>query len=87
MAIQPGAVTAVDELERVAIAAFGAEPGSVVIALCGGAAVNGSPPSGGYAGANATVRFITSYAAAESGRDALSIRFTSVRHNSLRKQA
>src|SRR5580765_338619 len=43
MVIQPGAVTAVDDLERVVIAALGAEPGSVVSALCGGAAVNASP--------------------------------------------
>ena len=34
--------------------------------------------SGGYAGAKATIRFIASYAAAESGRNALGIRFTSV---------
>jgi NAD(P)-dependent dehydrogenase (short-subunit alcohol dehydrogenase family) len=54
------------------------EPGSVVIAISSGAAVNGSPLSGGYAGAKATIRFIASYAAAESGRSALGIRFTSV---------
>jgi NAD(P)-dependent dehydrogenase (short-subunit alcohol dehydrogenase family) len=54
------------------------EPGSLVIALSSGAAVRGSPLSGGYAGAKATIRFIASYAAAESGRNALGIRFTSV---------
>ncbi|HEY4852862.1 MAG TPA: SDR family oxidoreductase, partial [Streptosporangiaceae bacterium] len=54
------------------------EPGSAVIALSSGAAVNGSPLSGGYAGAKATIRFIASYAAAESDRNALGIRFTSV---------
>ena len=54
------------------------EPGSVVIAFSSGAAVNGSPLSGGYAGAKATIRFIASYAAAESGRNALGITFTSV---------
>ena len=54
------------------------EPGSVVVAFSSGAAVNGSPLSGGYAGAKATIRFIASYAAAESGRSALGIRFTSV---------
>ena len=54
------------------------EPGSAVIAFSSGAAVNGSPLSGGYAGAKATIRFIASYAAAESGRNALGIRFTSV---------
>jgi NADP-dependent 3-hydroxy acid dehydrogenase YdfG len=54
------------------------EQGSAVIAFSSGAAVNGSPLSGGYAGAKATIRFIASYAAAESGRNALGIRFTSV---------
>jgi NADP-dependent 3-hydroxy acid dehydrogenase YdfG len=54
------------------------QPGSVVIAFSSGAAVNGSPLSGGYAGAKATIRFIASYAAAESARSALGIRFTSV---------
>jgi NADP-dependent 3-hydroxy acid dehydrogenase YdfG len=54
------------------------QPGSVVVAVSSGAAVNGSPLSGGYAGAKATIRFIASYAAAESGRSALGIRFTSV---------
>jgi NAD(P)-dependent dehydrogenase (short-subunit alcohol dehydrogenase family) len=54
------------------------EPGSVVIAFSSGAAVNGSPLSGGYAGAKATIRFIASYAAAESARNALGIRFTAV---------
>src|SRR5713226_8082068 len=54
------------------------EPGSAVIAISSGAAVNGSPLSGGYAGAKATIRFIASYAAAESGRNALGIKFTSV---------
>jgi NAD(P)-dependent dehydrogenase (short-subunit alcohol dehydrogenase family) len=54
------------------------EPGSTVIAFSSGAALNGSPLSGGYAGAKATIRFIASYAAAESSRNALGIRFTSV---------
>ena len=54
------------------------EPGSVVIALSSGAALNGSPLSGGYAGAKATIRFIACYAAAESDREALGIRFISV---------
>ena len=39
------------------------EPGSAVIAFSSGAAVNGSPLCGGYAGAKATIRFIASYAA------------------------
>jgi NAD(P)-dependent dehydrogenase (short-subunit alcohol dehydrogenase family) len=53
-------------------------PGSVVVALSSGAALRGSPLSGGYAGAKATIRFITSYAADESERAGLGIRFTSV---------
>jgi len=54
------------------------EPGSVVIAVSSGAAIKGSPLTGGYAGAKATIRFIASYAAAESQRAHLGIRFTSV---------
>ena len=54
------------------------QPGSVVIAISSGAAVKGSPLSGGYAGAKATIRFIASYAAAEASHNALDIRFTSV---------
>jgi NAD(P)-dependent dehydrogenase (short-subunit alcohol dehydrogenase family) len=54
------------------------EPGSVVVAFSSGAAVFGSPVSGGYAGAKATIRFIASYAAAESERAGLGIRFVSV---------
>jgi NAD(P)-dependent dehydrogenase (short-subunit alcohol dehydrogenase family) len=52
--------------------------GSSVIAISSGAAVKGSPLSGGYAGAKATVRFITSYAAMESQRAGLDIDFVSV---------
>ena len=54
------------------------DPGSVVIAMSSGAAVNGSPLSGGYAGAKAAVRFLTRYAADESERAALGIRFISL---------
>ena len=54
------------------------EPGSVVVAFSSGAALAGSPLSGGYAGAKATIRFIASYAAEESGRSGLGIRFVSV---------
>jgi NADP-dependent 3-hydroxy acid dehydrogenase YdfG len=54
------------------------EPGSTVIAFSSGAALRGSPISGGYAGAKATVRFVAAYAAAESERHALGIRFLSV---------
>lgn len=53
-------------------------PGSTVIAMSSGAAVNGSPLSGGYAGAKATVRFIASYAAQESARAGLGIEFVSL---------
>jgi NADP-dependent 3-hydroxy acid dehydrogenase YdfG len=54
------------------------DPGTVVIALSSGAALAGSPLSGGYAGAKATIRFLTSYAAEESGRADLGITFFSV---------
>jgi NAD(P)-dependent dehydrogenase (short-subunit alcohol dehydrogenase family) len=54
------------------------DPGSVVVTLSSGAALRGSPLSGGYAGAKATIRFMTSYAAAESDRGGLGIRFVSV---------
>jgi NAD(P)-dependent dehydrogenase (short-subunit alcohol dehydrogenase family) len=53
-------------------------PGSVVVAMSSGAALAGSPLSGGYAGAKATIRFIAAYAADESERNALGIRFVSV---------
>lgn len=53
-------------------------PGSTVIAVSSGAAINGSPLSGGYAGAKATVRFITGYAAIESERAGMGIDFVSV---------
>jgi NAD(P)-dependent dehydrogenase (short-subunit alcohol dehydrogenase family) len=53
-------------------------PGSTVITVSSGAAINGSPLSGGYAGAKATIRFMTSYAAAESKREGLGITFASV---------
>jgi NAD(P)-dependent dehydrogenase (short-subunit alcohol dehydrogenase family) len=53
-------------------------PASVVITMSSGAALRGSPLSGGYAGAKATIRFVTSYAADESERNGLGIRFVSV---------
>jgi NAD(P)-dependent dehydrogenase (short-subunit alcohol dehydrogenase family) len=53
-------------------------PGSVVVAMSSGAAINGSPISGGYAGAKATIRFLTGYAAEESQRAGLGIRFTAL---------
>jgi hypothetical protein len=57
------------------------DPGSVVIALSSGAALNGSPLNGGCAGAKATIRFIASYAASEADRGGLGIRFASVLPN------
>jgi NADP-dependent 3-hydroxy acid dehydrogenase YdfG len=54
------------------------DPGSAVIAMSSGAAVNGSPLSGGYAGAKAAVKFIADYAAIESKGEALGISFVSV---------
>jgi len=53
-------------------------PGSRVVVFSSGAAVNGSPISGGYAGAKATQRFITRYAQEESDRAGLDITFTAV---------
>jgi NAD(P)-dependent dehydrogenase (short-subunit alcohol dehydrogenase family) len=53
-------------------------PGSTVVAMSSGAAVAGSPLSGGYAGAKAAIRFITGYAADESARAGLGIRFVSL---------
>jgi NAD(P)-dependent dehydrogenase (short-subunit alcohol dehydrogenase family) len=54
------------------------EPGSSVISLSSGAARLGSPMSGGYAGAKATIKFISAYAGAESERNSLGIRFVAV---------
>jgi 3-oxoacyl-[acyl-carrier protein] reductase len=55
-------------------------PGSRVIVFSSGAAVNpnGSPLSGGYAGAKATQRFISGYAQDEAQRAGLDITFTAV---------
>ncbi|WP_027943556.1 SDR family oxidoreductase [Amycolatopsis taiwanensis] len=55
-------------------------PGSVVVAISSGAAlsVGASPLSGGYAGANSTIRFIRAYAADESKRAGLGIRFVTL---------
>ncbi|OIV38902.1 hypothetical protein BIV57_03270 [Mangrovactinospora gilvigrisea] len=50
-------------------------PGSAVLAVSSGAALGGSPLSGGYAGSKATVRFVAQYAAGESARLGLGIRF------------
>jgi NAD(P)-dependent dehydrogenase (short-subunit alcohol dehydrogenase family) len=53
-------------------------PGSRVVVISSGAAVAGSPLSGGYAGAKATQRFISGYAQDEADRGDLGIRFTAV---------
>ena len=53
-------------------------PGSRVIVMSSGAAVMGSPLSGGYAGAKATQRFVAAYAAEESKRRELGIGITAV---------
>jgi NAD(P)-dependent dehydrogenase (short-subunit alcohol dehydrogenase family) len=53
-------------------------PGSRVIVMSSGAALQGSPLSGGYAGAKATQRFITAYAQEEANRDGLGLAFTAV---------
>jgi NAD(P)-dependent dehydrogenase (short-subunit alcohol dehydrogenase family) len=53
-------------------------PGSRVVVFSSGAALMGSPLSGGYAGAKATQRFLTTYAQDESRRANLGITFTAV---------
>jgi hypothetical protein len=56
------------------------QPGSRMIVFSSGAALNanGSPLSGGYAGAKATQRLITAYAQEEANRAGLDITFTTV---------
>jgi NAD(P)-dependent dehydrogenase (short-subunit alcohol dehydrogenase family) len=53
-------------------------PGSRVVVVSSGAALAGSPLSGGYAGAKATQRFLTAYAQEEATRAGLGITFTAV---------
>ncbi|MBV8290944.1 MAG: SDR family oxidoreductase, partial [Mycobacterium sp.] len=53
-------------------------PGSRIVVVSSGAAVDGSPASGGYAGAKATQRFIAGYAQDESRRAGLDISITTV---------
>jgi NAD(P)-dependent dehydrogenase (short-subunit alcohol dehydrogenase family) len=53
-------------------------PESRVVVMSSGAALAGSPLSGGYAGAKATQRFITAYAQEEANRAGLDITFTAV---------
>jgi NAD(P)-dependent dehydrogenase (short-subunit alcohol dehydrogenase family) len=54
------------------------KPGSRVVVISSGAAIKGSPASGGYAGAKATQRFIAGYAQEESRRAGLDITVTAV---------
>jgi 3-oxoacyl-[acyl-carrier protein] reductase len=53
-------------------------PGSRVIVVSSGAALGGSPLSGGYAGSKATQRFIAAYAQDEAKRAGLDITFTAI---------
>ena len=52
--------------------------GSVVVAMSSGAALGGSPLSGGYASAKAAIRYIRGYAADESERAGSNIRFVTL---------
>jgi NAD(P)-dependent dehydrogenase (short-subunit alcohol dehydrogenase family) len=53
-------------------------PGARVIVISSGAAIKGSPLSGGYAGAKATQRFITGYAQDEARRAGVDITFSAI---------
>jgi NAD(P)-dependent dehydrogenase (short-subunit alcohol dehydrogenase family) len=53
-------------------------PGSAVVAMSSGAALAGSPLSGGYASAKAAIRYLRGYAAEESKRAGLDIRFVTL---------
>lgn len=53
-------------------------PGSRIVLFSSGAALNGSPLSGGYAGAKATARFIAQYGQQLSDTDGLKISITTV---------
>jgi NAD(P)-dependent dehydrogenase (short-subunit alcohol dehydrogenase family) len=53
-------------------------PGSRVIVMSSGAAIQGSPLSGGYAGAKATQRFMVAYAQEEADRLGLGLAFTAI---------
>jgi NAD(P)-dependent dehydrogenase (short-subunit alcohol dehydrogenase family) len=54
------------------------DPGGRVVVLSSGAALRGSPVSGGYASAKAANRFISAYAADESRRRGLGLRFATL---------
>jgi NAD(P)-dependent dehydrogenase (short-subunit alcohol dehydrogenase family) len=53
-------------------------PGSRVLVMSSGAATHGSPMSGGYAGAKATIRFMAAYADQEARRNDLGLRVVAV---------
>jgi NAD(P)-dependent dehydrogenase (short-subunit alcohol dehydrogenase family) len=53
-------------------------PGSRIIVMSSGAAIMGSPLSGGYAGAKATQRFMADYASQEARRGNLDITVSAV---------
>ena len=53
-------------------------PGSRVLLMSSGAATHGSPMSGGYAGAKATIRFMAAYADDEARRASLGIQVFAV---------
>jgi NAD(P)-dependent dehydrogenase (short-subunit alcohol dehydrogenase family) len=53
-------------------------PGSVVVIISSGAGLNGSPISGGYAGAKRMQMFMAKYCQGESDRLALGIRFVAL---------
>ena len=53
-------------------------PGSVVVGMSSGAVLGGSPLSGGYASAKAAIRYLRGYAAEESERAGLDIRFVTL---------
>jgi NAD(P)-dependent dehydrogenase (short-subunit alcohol dehydrogenase family) len=53
-------------------------PGSRIVVFSSGAAVNGSPLSGGYAGAKRTQWLITGYAQDEANRAGLDLTFTTI---------
>ncbi|HEX3591488.1 MAG TPA: SDR family oxidoreductase [Pseudonocardiaceae bacterium] len=53
-------------------------PGSVVVAMSSGAALAGSPLSGGYASAKAAIRYLRGYGADQSERAGLGIRFVAL---------
>ncbi|MGK3204529.1 SDR family oxidoreductase [Amycolatopsis sp. MEPSY49] len=52
--------------------------GSVVVSMSSGAAIGGSALSGGYASAKAAIRYLRAYAADESDRAGLGLRFATL---------